>query len=154
VIAPCDAAAVAAQVVDAVRAHLPPQVSLQLEADRDASPVAADPDKLRQVLLNLVENAVKYSDGVGAIAMRVERSNECVRFAVSDHGRGIPPEDRERIFEKFHRLDPNMRRGVGGTGLGLYISRELVRSMNGRIWVESELGQGSTFYVELPRART
>ena len=78
-----------------------------------------------------------------------------MRFSVSDQGIGIPPAEQRRIFEKFYRLDPNMTRGVGGTGLGLYICRELVRRMDGRIWVESEgLGRGARFHVELPVATT
>jgi signal transduction histidine kinase len=75
-----------------------------------------------------------------------------MRFSVSDEGSGIPPEEHDRIFEKFHRLDPNMTRGVGGTGLGLYICRELVERMNGRIWVDSRPGTGTTFTFELPLA--
>ena len=65
-----------------------------------------------------------------------------MRFSVSDRGLGIPAAEHHRIFEKFYRLDPNLTRGVGGTGLGLYISREIVRRMDGRIWVESEPGRG------------
>ena len=75
---------------------------------------------------------------------------ETVRFSIRDEGLGIAPEDQPRIFEKFHRLDPEMRRGVGGTGLGLYICRELVERMDGRISVESRVGEGSTFTFELP----
>lgn len=73
-------------------------------------------------------------------------------FAVRDSGLGIPVKERTRIFEKFYRLDPNMTRGIGGTGLGLYICRELVSRVGGRIWVESEVGKGSTFFVEVPLA--
>jgi len=73
-----------------------------------------------------------------------------VRLSVSDTGLGIPAEERHRIFEKFYRLDPEMTGGVGGTGLGLYICRELIRRIDGRIWVESEGGRGSTFVVEIP----
>jgi two-component system, sensor histidine kinase len=76
----------------------------------------------------------------------------CVRYAVRDQGIGIPPTEREHIFEKFYRLDPELTRGVGGTGLGLYICRELVRRMDGRIWVELDKGPGSTFVVQLPCA--
>ena len=70
-----------------------------------------------------------------------------------DNGLGVPPSEQRRVFEKFYRLDPNMTMGVGGTGLGLYICRELVRRMDGRIWVESGgLGRGSTFHIEFPIA--
>jgi len=76
-----------------------------------------------------------------------------VRFSVTDQGLGVPLAEQRRIFDKFYRLDPNMNRGVGGTGLGLYICRELVRRMEGRIWVDSDgLGSGSTFHIELPVA--
>jgi signal transduction histidine kinase len=118
----------------------------------DSTPdIAADPDKLRQVLVNLVENAVKYSRE-GRIEVRLHRENGNVRFSVRDEGPGIPPSQHERIFEKFYRLDPNMTQGVGGTGLGLYICRELVESMDGEIWVESAPGGGATFSFELPVA--
>jgi signal transduction histidine kinase len=73
-----------------------------------------------------------------------------VRFAVKDEGLGVPPAEHRRIFEKFYRLDPDLTRGVGGTGLGLYISRELVGRMGGQIWVESSGAGGSTFVAELP----
>jgi signal transduction histidine kinase len=75
-----------------------------------------------------------------------------MRFSVRDDGLGIPQEEQERVFDKFYRLDPDMTRGVGGTGLGLYICRELVEVMDGRIWVESSPGVGSTFSFELPLA--
>ena len=143
----------AADVVDATRTHLPHGLSLELLHDPAPPDVAADPDKLRQVLVNLVENAVKYSDE-GRIEVRLRGRNGKVRFSVHDEGPGIPPSQRERVFEKFYRLDPNMTRGVGGTGLGLYICRELIDSMHGRIWVESVPGEGSTFSFELPVART
>jgi signal transduction histidine kinase len=136
-------------VVDATRTHLPPTLSLELYQPPVPPVVAADPDKLRQVLLNLIENAVKYSDA-GRIEVRLEPRNGVMRFSVRDEGQGIPPEEHERIFEKFHRLDPQMTQGVGGTGLGLYICRELVERMDGRIWVDSEPGKGTTFSFELP----
>jgi len=83
----------------------------------------------------------------------VKLAGSHVRFSVSDPGLGIPSSEQRRIFEKFYRLDPNMNRGVGGTGLGLYICRELVRRMQGRVWVDSDgLGSGSTFHVEFPVA--
>jgi signal transduction histidine kinase len=138
-------------VVDATRTHLPHGLSLEVQHDSPLPEVAADPDKLRQVLLNLIENAVKYSRA-GRIQVRLGSHYGNVRFSVRDEGPGIPPTQHERIFEKFYRLDPNMTQGVGGTGLGLYICRELVDAMNGDIWVESAPGEGSTFSFELPVA--
>jgi len=86
------------------------------------------------------------------VRIRLEQAEGYVRFAIADHGLGIPPTEETRIFEKFYRLDPDMARGIGGTGLGLYISRELVRRVNGRIWVEPNEVRGSIFYVEIPAA--
>src|SRR6266508_4325497 len=139
------------EVVDATRTHLPPGVSVDLQHEPESPPVAADPDKLRQVLGNLIENAVKYS-GDGRIEVRFRREDGNMRFSVRDDGLGIPLEQHDRVFEKFYRLDPDMTQGVGGTGLGLYICRQLVEGMDGRIWLESELGKGSTFSFELPLA--
>src|SRR3954470_20149076 len=151
-IMPVQALPLTAEIVEATRTHLPEGLSLELVHDVDVPEVAADPDKLRQVLVNLVENAVKYSRS-GVILVRVASHYGTVRFSVRDEGPGIPSGQQERIFEKFYRLDPNMTQGVGGTGLGLYICRELVAAMSGDIWVESAPGQGSTFSFELPVAR-
>jgi signal transduction histidine kinase len=115
--------------------------------------VAADPDKVRQVLTNLVDNAIKYSPDGGSVQVEVKRLGTVVLFSVRDEGLGIPLAEQDRVFEKFYRLDPELNRGVGGTGLGLYISRELVRHMGGRLNVVSKPGGGSTFRVELPTAR-
>jgi PAS domain S-box-containing protein len=145
-----DAAALAQGVIASAATHLPPEIELVLEAPKPGVHVAADPDGLRQVLVNLVENAVKYSPGGGRVVLELEPRDGRLRFAVRDGGLGIPASEHERIFEKFFRLDPNLSRGVGGTGLGLYISREIVRRMGGRIRVDSELGRGSTFSFELP----
>jgi signal transduction histidine kinase len=148
----CDAEQLAAAVVSAARTHLPTKLSVDLRVDDGLPPVAADPEKANQVLVNLVENAVKYSPNGGRIEVAVSRLDGHVRFAVSDEGLGIPEQDQERIFDKFERLDPELARGVGGTGLGLFISRELVAQMNGSLSVESREGQGSTFMVDLPVA--
>ena len=114
--------------------------------------VAGDPERTRQVLTNLVDNAIKYSPEGGRIELGVEAGDGFARFSVRDEGLGIPLGEQQRIFEKFYRLDPDHRRGIGGSGLGLYICRELVRSMNGRIWVESDPDKGATFSFELPLA--
>jgi two-component system phosphate regulon sensor histidine kinase PhoR len=150
----CDAEELAAAVVNAARTHLPAKLSVELRVDGRLPPVAADPEKANQVLVNLVENAIKYSPNGGRIQVALSRVDGYIRFAVSDEGLGIPEEDRERIFDKFQRLDPELARGVGGTGLGLFISRELVAQMDGRLVVESREGHGSTFVVDLPVAGT
>jgi two-component system phosphate regulon sensor histidine kinase PhoR len=149
----CKPGPLAQEVVDAARAYLPVGVALELSPENDLPPVAADPDMLRQVLANLVENAVKYSPSGGRVHVSLGRHEGRVLFAVRDEGLGIPLREQGRIFEKFYRLDPNLTRGVGGTGLGLYICRELVRRMGGRIWVASREEEGSTFFFELPSAR-
>ena len=114
--------------------------------------VEGDAARTRQVLTNLIDNAIKYSPEGGRIELGVEADGETARFTVRDDGLGIPLGEQKRIFEKFYRLDPDHRRGIGGSGLGLYICRELIRSMNGRIWVESDPGKGATFTFELPLA--
>jgi signal transduction histidine kinase len=151
-IAPTDGARVARAVVDGVRPRLTDALELELAAPAGLPLVSADDDKLRQVLVNLLENAIKYSPDGGRIEVRVDRAGPAMRFSVRDEGIGIAAEQQARIFERFHRLDPNMTRGVGGTGLGLYICRELVQHMHGRIWVTSREGAGSTFTFDLPLA--
>jgi PAS domain S-box-containing protein len=146
----CDAAALAGDIVTAAEIHRPADIELALTVADGVPPVAADPDKVRQVLANLVDNAVKYSPDGGRVDVSVDQLESIVRFSVRDRGLGIPPAEQERIFDKFYRLDPEMTRGVGGTGLGLYICRELIRRMDGRIWVDSAEGAGSTFSFELP----
>jgi PAS domain S-box-containing protein len=147
-----DAAQLATGIVAAARAHLPSNVTIAFEAPDSLPAVAGDPDKVRQVLANLIDNAVKYSPDGGEVELRLEAQEGRLRFSVRDQGLGIPPAEQARVFEKFHRLDPQLTRGVGGTGLGLYICRELVRRMGGRIWVASGEGPGSTFFFELPLA--
>jgi PAS domain S-box-containing protein len=147
-----DVSDLARGVVEAAQMHAPEGLSVELAAPSSLGPVATDPDKLRQVLANLVSNAVKYSFARGRVDLSLEQRARHVRIAVRDQGVGIPQAEQQRIFEKFYRLYPNMTRGVGGTGLGLYICRELVRRMGGSIWVESTEGVGSTFFVELPLA--
>ena len=149
----CDASELVQSVIESTRTHLPEGMSVHLEPPPDKlQPVAADEDRLRQVLENLLDNAVKYSPDGGEIRVTLEPANEHLRFSIADSGLGIPADERGRIFEKFYRLDPDMTGGIGGTGLGLYIARELVRRVDGRIWVEPNDGQGSVFYLEIPFA--
>lgn len=109
-----------------------------------------DPNRLREVLQNLIDNAIKYTPQ-GTITISLTGDNNTVQLQVSDTGGGIPEEDIPHLFQKFYRVDSSMTRSVGGTGLGLYISRKLIEMYNGHIWVESQLGKGSTFFINLPR---
>ena len=152
VIEACDGVELARTVVDAARQYIPPNIKIELSAPKKGPLVAADPDKTRQVLTNLVENAVKYSPDGGHVQVEISLAGPRLRFTVRDEGLGVPPAEHRRIFEKFYRLDPDLTRGVGGTGLGLYISRELLELMGGRIWVESSGHGGSAFVAELPLA--
>lgn len=113
--------------------------------------VNADADHLREVLSNLVENAIKYTPE-GQVWIDVQAStDEHVAVSIKDSGIGIPTEDIPHLFQKFYRVDNSDTREIGGTGLGLYLCRRLVETMSGRIWVDSEYKKGSTFFVELPR---
>src|SRR5205085_6566932 len=130
----CDLPELAAAVVRTVEAHSPPGIELELLAPHEMQPVRVDEARLRQVLVNLVDNAIKYSPDGGRVRIRIEDTPE-PRVEVSDEGLGIPPGQQERVFEKFFRLDPEMARGVGGSGLGLYISRRIVVQRGGWIRV-------------------
>jgi signal transduction histidine kinase/transcriptional regulator with GAF, ATPase, and Fis domain len=145
----CDPSEIAARVIESAQVHSPEAISLSLDVDGTPK-ISCDENKLRQVLVNLVDNAVKYSPGGGRVELRVRNGNGSCVIDVVDEGLGIPSGERERIFEKFYRLDPEQTHGVGGSGLGLYIVRELVQRMDGRLSVESELGKGSRFTLELP----
>ncbi|HRQ87032.1 MAG TPA: ATP-binding protein, partial [Candidatus Saccharibacteria bacterium] len=112
--------------------------------------VHLDNDHVREVLDNLIENAIKYTPK-GSITIDVNGDNEWVAVSVKDTGLGIPAEDLPHLFQKFYRVDKMDRQEIGGTGLGLYLSRRLAESMGGRIWAESVYGQGSVFHLELPR---
>ncbi len=112
--------------------------------------VSVDNDHLREVIANLVENAIKYTPQ-GTVIIDVGGDSEHVVVTVEDSGIGIPAEDQPHLFQKFYRVDNSDTREIGGTGLGLYLCRRLTEAMDGRIWVESQYKQGSTFFVELPR---
>lgn len=109
-----------------------------------------DPNRLREVLQNLIDNAIKYTPE-GSITVALTGDNSVIQIQVQDTGSGIPEEDIPHLFQKFYRVDSSMTRTIGGTGLGLYISRKIVEMYNGHIWVESQLGRGSTFFINLPR---
>ena len=144
------------EVLGEVEAMIAPQVlarGLRYEFDAEPSLVAqADREKLQQVLLNLVSNAVRFTEPGGIVQVTGEPRPDEVAVRVSDTGIGIPFDKLGAIFEPFVQVDAGLTRRTGGTGLGLAISRDLARAMGGRIEVESEVGRGSTFTVVLPRA--
>ena len=127
----------------------------RFEIDLPDEPLAAeaDRDKVRQVFSILVENALRYSPQGGKVTVGARRNDDRVEVRVVDEGMGIPAAERERIFRKFYRAESAARDGAAGTGLGLFIAKELVNAMGGRIWVDSTEGQGSSFAFELPAAR-
>jgi two-component system phosphate regulon sensor histidine kinase PhoR len=139
-------------VAAAARLRLGDETTIDVSLPSALPKVAGDAGRTRQVLTNLLDNAIKYSPHGGQIELAVDVDDGHARFMVRDEGLGIPLGEQKRIFDKFYRLDPDHLRGIGGSGLGLYICRELVRSMHGRIWVDSDLGRGATFTFELPIA--
>lgn len=112
--------------------------------------VNADPDRIREVITNLFDNAVKYTDS-GTISLGLTGNDQVVQIYIKDSGNGIPSEDIPHLFQKFYRVDNSATRAIGGTGLGLFICRKIIELYEGKIWVESQLGEGSTFYINLPR---
>jgi PAS domain S-box-containing protein len=119
--------------------------------DKTAS-VLADPEKLQQIVLNLLSNAVKFTDTGGSVTLSARPAGKCIEISVSDTGGGISPEKLERIFDPFVQAGRRLNQPVQGVGLGLAISRDLAHGMGGEITVESEVGEGSTFTLSLPRA--
>jgi two-component system, OmpR family, sensor histidine kinase VicK len=115
--------------------------------------VQVDPDRMREVITNLFDNACKYTDS-GKISIGLTGNTDVVQIYVRDTGAGIPPDDVPHLFQKFYRVDNSATRTIGGTGLGLFICRKIVELYHGRIWVESEVGKGSTFFINLPRLST
>ena len=112
--------------------------------------VYADGDRLSEVITNLFDNAVKFTEN-GSVTIGLTGDNQVAQCSVKDTGQGIPSEDLPHLFQKFYRVDNSATRIIGGTGLGLFISRKIVELYNGRIWAESEIGKGSAFYINLPR---
>jgi PAS domain S-box-containing protein len=115
--------------------------------------VLVDPDRMREVITNLFDNAVKYTPD-GKITVGLTGNDQIVQCFIRDTGPGIPADDLPHLFQKFYRVDNSSTRTIGGTGLGLFICRKIVELYSGRIWAESELNKGSTFYINLPRIST
>ena len=149
--APVDVAALVHASVAALRQQLPESASIAVDVAPRLASAEGDADRVQQVLVNLLDNAVKY--GGGRVHVRVDADDSSVCVVVADEGAGVAPADRERIFEKFYRAGDALTRAQGGSGLGLYISRELALRMGGALDVRSEPGSGSEFTLRLPRLR-
>lgn len=127
----------------------------QIELVHDISPdlrVLADPGRLEQMLTNLIDNAIKFNSDVGKVEVHCSTTENASIISVADTGEGIPSENLPRVFERFYRLDRGRTREIGGTGLGLAIVKHLARLHGGEVSVTSELGRGTTFFIELPLA--
>ena len=145
-----DLAQLVEHALETMRQDAPGSISLTAEGNGAAA--LGDRDRIEQVLVNLIDNAVKYSPDGGQVVVSTVPAAASVRVEVSDQGIGIPPGEQEAVFEKFYRGDPQHRAVPSGTGLGLYICRELVQRMGGTIGVRSRPGGGSTFWFQLPKA--
>ena len=131
---------------------LPPTIELKIDAPMDhVVSVKADRDRIKQVLMNLMENAVRYSKETGKITISVREQDHAVSIAVSDTGPGIRKEDLSKVFNKFFRSKTAHKIASKGTGLGLTIAKNIVEAHGGKIWVQSREGQGSTFIFTLPQ---
>lgn len=154
-ISPVDVRPVVSEVVSSAEAGGENGHRFVVDLPTEPLRAEADPDKLRQIVAQLVDNAVKYSPSGGTVTIAARRKTETVEFSVADEGIGIPQAEQQRIFRKFYRADSpgDGDEARSGTGLGLFIAQGLVTAMGGRIWVESAEGRGSSFGFELPAAR-
>jgi signal transduction histidine kinase len=129
------------------------RMKIELVRNDDAT-IRGDQVKLRQLMLNLVDNAIKYTPDEGQITLSLERESNYAKILVKDTGIGIPKEEQQKIFDRFYRVDKARSRELGGSGLGLSIAKLIAEQHKGRIEVESEFGKGSTFSVFLPLKET
>ena len=127
-----------------------PGCRLEVQVDPDLPDFHGDPDALVTVLINLLDNAYKYTRGEKAIVLRAFRSQQGIAFEVRDNGIGIAPRDHKRIFQRFYQVDQRLARETGGCGLGLAIVASIVRAHSGSVSVRSQSGEGSIFTVLLP----
>ena len=125
------------------------KLAFKAEVPPDLPPGRGDERRLTQVLLNLVGNAIKFTDA-GEVVIKAGASNGVVQVSVRDTGPGISAADQAKLFQEFQQADNSITRKKGGTGLGLAISKRIIEMHGGQIWVESQVGQGSTFFVTLP----
>jgi CheY-like chemotaxis protein len=149
--APCNAQDLVNTAVDAMEGQAD-MAGVRLLAEADDTELSADADLIQQALTNLISNAIKFSPPGQEVRVTAKGMIGSVLFGVADHGRGVPADKRDSIFERFGQVDSSDAREKGGTGLGLPIARSVVVQHGGRIWIDSELGEGSTFWFTLPRS--
>lgn len=148
---PCRLGLIMVEAVEAVRARaMAKGIELRLEPSEGSPTVIGDRTLLRQSISNLVDNAVKYTPSGGEVNIGLDITEDTATIRVSDTGIGIAPGDQERLFEKFYRIKRRETGNVSGTGLGLALVKSIVQRHEGRVWAESVLNQGSTFYIQLP----
>jgi signal transduction histidine kinase len=148
-LAPTDLRDVVSDVVSSAERELVNGGRFVIDVPEEPLDAAADREKVRQILANLVDNAVKFSPQGGTVTIAARRTADAVQVRVVDEGSGVPPGEQERIFRKFYRADAVGPAG-GGSGLGLFIARGLASAMGGRLWMDSETGEGASFVFELP----
>jgi len=151
--APTDLRDVVSDVVESAERELSNGRRFVVEVPEEPLDASADRDKVRQVLANLVDNALKFSPRGGTITVAARKTRDAVQVRVLDEGSGVPPSEQERIFRKFYRAEDTTP-APGGTGLGLFIARGLASAMGGRVWVDSETATGGCFVFELPSGAT
>ncbi|MEA3305897.1 MAG: ATP-binding protein, partial [Candidatus Omnitrophota bacterium] len=128
-------------------------ITIKIDIPKDISNILADEVRIAQVLLNLIDNAIKYTESKGSITVSANEQNKFIQVDVFDNGVGIPEKDLPRLFERFYRVDKARSRELGGTGLGLSIVKHIIQAHNGEVSVQSVLGQGSTFTFTIPKPR-
>lgn len=143
------------KLLDELTHELTPKIrerkqSLTIRADGTIGEMMVDPGLLRQIYLNLITNAMKYSPDESSITVHLKMENGGLISSVADKGYGIPPQDKERVFQKFYRGENILKKGQDGTGLGLYLIKTIVESFKGKVWFTSTLGEGTVFYFSIP----
>lgn len=145
----CDLKPLLIQAIETMQA-MAEKAQIRLHLEADSIQLKIDPDRMLQTLTNLLSNAIKFSESGEIVTLRAKIAGNFCQITVQDAGRGIPADKLQSIFERFQQVDTSDSRQKGGTGLGLAICRHIVEQHNGIIWVESKIGEGSTFYLNLP----
>ena len=125
-------------------------IKVEFHPDKDIPEVYSDPSQIKIVVENLIDNAIRYTQGKGYIDIWLRRKNKQLLFEIKDNGMGIPKSDQKHIFEKFFRARNISRKDTRGSGLGLYVCKSIIERAGGKIWLESKLGKGAVFYFTLP----